>query len=279
MLYEGPRKIASAVERDDMLKIYVSDVDGEGTQITIGPGSDRRPAWSPDRARIAFDSDRDDNIDIYVVDTDGANLMRLTDNPSDDTGASWSADGSRIAFISERTGAAHLWVMDADGGTQMDLTPNFPEKEQMLSRSGWSPDGKQIAFIARGVWVVNSDGTEMTRITLPSVYSQEPMWSPDGNMIAVNSWVDSGKLWTSSVYVISSKGYGNRRVTVPRDIKERIRDEPLGWTADGKEIVFQRIYFGEVEKEELWSIDLKTGEETYIAPMQSTDLAVSWVHR
>lgn len=50
----------------------------------------------------------------------------------------------------------------------------------------WSPDGKQIAYVSweepRGVWVVNSDGTNAYRVFSWNE-TRYPSWSPDGQEI------------------------------------------------------------------------------------------------
>ena len=67
------------------------NIDGSGeTRLTNGPGADWSPIWSPDGARIAFESQRDGNWDIYLVDADGSGLTRLTDNPARDKSPSWA---------------------------------------------------------------------------------------------------------------------------------------------------------------------------------------------
>ncbi|UCE20788.1 MAG: PD40 domain-containing protein [Candidatus Aminicenantes bacterium] len=55
----------------------------------------------------------------------------------------------------------------------------------------WSPDGKYIAFGARGpkechVMKIPSEGGEVTQIT--NVHSGHPSWSPDGHYIAFDNY-------------------------------------------------------------------------------------------
>ncbi len=55
------------------------NADGAGqTRLTVNPGADSAPAWSPDGTRIAFESDRDENVDLYVMNADGSGQTRLT---------------------------------------------------------------------------------------------------------------------------------------------------------------------------------------------------------
>ena len=57
--------------------------------LTNNPATDSGPAWSPDGARIAFQSDRDGNEEIYVMNDDGSLPTRLTSHPGADQLPSW----------------------------------------------------------------------------------------------------------------------------------------------------------------------------------------------
>ncbi len=60
------------------------------TRLTVDPGQDLRPAWSPDGTRIAFDSNRDGNVEIYVIDASGLNVTRITNSPRSSSAPTWS---------------------------------------------------------------------------------------------------------------------------------------------------------------------------------------------
>ena len=115
-------RIVFSSNRDGNSEIYVMNADGSGqTRLTISPGDDTEPNWSPDRRRIVFSSNRDGNWEIYVMNADGTEQTRLTDNPAADKGPSWSPDGGRIAFMSWRDGldaGIEIYVMNADGTEQ-----------------------------------------------------------------------------------------------------------------------------------------------------------------
>jgi TolB protein len=59
-------------------------VSAEGTgerRLTSHPGKDETPAFSPDGARIVFQSDRGGSLEVYVMDPDGARPRRLSPSP------------------------------------------------------------------------------------------------------------------------------------------------------------------------------------------------------
>src|SRR6266446_2687043 len=60
-------QLAFVSTADGNPEIYVINSNGTGsTRLTAHPASDVDPAWSPDGAKIAFQSDRDGSAEIYV---------------------------------------------------------------------------------------------------------------------------------------------------------------------------------------------------------------------
>ena len=92
-----------------------------------------------------------------------------------------SKDGQWVAFVSypERS----LWKMKLDGSERLQLT--FPPTQAYLGR--WSPDGKQIAFWAKGptnsstIQLISADGGNPEEIFSASL--ADPGWSADGSTL------------------------------------------------------------------------------------------------
>jgi eukaryotic-like serine/threonine-protein kinase len=107
--------------------------------------------------------------------------------------------GGQVLFASNRGDGStfQLWTMQvwlndlgqAAAGELKQITDGPGDKRQ----PAWSPDGKQIVYVAPGskgldLWVMNSDGSgEPVAITSMNGDELEPAWSPDGSWIAFTS--------------------------------------------------------------------------------------------
>ena len=173
------REIAFHSNRDGNYNLYIVNADGTGLRrVTSDAALDQWPDWSPDGRQIAFRR----GMDVYVVDADGeeAGVRRLTNLTTLDQMPVWSPDGRQIAFMSLRAGYPSVFLMSAEGDTPehpaINLTPKDPADlaSAWLSRApAWSKNGRRIYFMSFRpstdrdveVFVMNADGTDVTRLT------------------------------------------------------------------------------------------------------------------
>ena len=177
--------------------LYVVNADGTGLQqMTFNEelfwDAVENPSWSPDGSMIAYSYD----YDILIMNSlDGGVIDNLTDdfNTVVDFMPDWSPDGTRIAFTDFKS----IQVINVDGTDRQSLT----DPVGIDNDPAWSPDGTRIAFSGvrdgtRGIFVVDSDGTNLERITdsgSSGGFSDiQPAWSPDGTKIAFSSDRDRG---------------------------------------------------------------------------------------
>lgn len=97
----------------------------------------------------------------------------------------------------------------------------------------------KIVFVSRRdgngeIYVINDDGTELTRITNSKAYDFKPIWSPDGTRILYRSRTRGGRnSWNPKfdVYVCNADGTGHVR------LGEAYLYDPV-WSPDGEKVLF-----------------------------------------
>ena len=210
--------------------------------------------------KIVFSSDRHyKGLSIWSMNPDGSSPARLTDDtsrtknlpsftPVYDTSPVWSPDGTKIAFISNRNYSFALYVMNADGSNARHVAEVLEPGEP-----AWSPDGNKIAFSAgiraifalippvnqpvTDIYVVNVDGSGLTRLTRDSGRNGSPTWSPDGKQIAFTSNRDSDG--QTNIWVMNADGSNQREIPNSAISKSsRFDDLDPAWSPDGSKILF-----------------------------------------
>jgi tricorn protease len=263
-----------AVSPDGSLIVFASGGDlwtvpaGGGTAhlLVADPATESRPLYAPDGKRLAFVSTRTGNGDIYVLTLATGGIARLTWDDDPDQLDAWSRDGRWIYFSSASHDVANmndLYRVHPEGGTPLEVSADRYVSEFF---SAPSPDGKSLAFSARGIapqqwwrhghshlddaeiWLLSELNGGSYRRLVPGTGDGKdlwPMWSPDGGRIFYTSDRNGAEnLWTQE---ISATG-------VPRALTRftdgRVLWPTLSW--DGRTLVFERG-FG------VWKLDTGSG--------------------
>jgi Tol biopolymer transport system component len=147
------------------------------------------PSVAPDDKRLVF-SRRLENYHIWRYQAGGGMSPFITSSLTDDS-PQFSPDGRKISFCSNRSGdISEIWVAHADGSGAVQMT-NQPGRHQGCH--SWSRDGRWIAFdsLEHGgswhVYVMESSGGRLRRVTADSADENVPSWSPDGRWIYFTS--------------------------------------------------------------------------------------------
>ncbi|MFY9555210.1 MAG: DPP IV N-terminal domain-containing protein, partial [Blastocatellia bacterium] len=260
---------------------------GEARLLVSHPANDTRPLYSPDGRKLAFISNRTGNGDIYIINFDTGDLKRLTFDDGNDQLDAWSRDGRWIYFSSttrDISGMNDLFRVNVEGGTPMQVSADRYASEYF---SAPSPDGKALAFTARGtasgqwwrkghshldeceIWLLKDTPTpSYDQLTEGGAKNMWPMWSADGaNIFFVSDRSGAQNIWT-----VSAKGSGPNsepgstqrlgdrgRGAEPRQIT-RFKDGRVLWpniSYDGKAIVFERNFA-------IWKMDTATGQASEV---------------
>ncbi|MCG7956213.1 MAG: hypothetical protein JAY91_11880 [Candidatus Thiodiazotropha endolucinida] len=213
--------------------IYRANADGSGlTALTDNPKYDAEPIVSADGKWIVFGSQREGDFDIYRMDVDGGNVQRLTDTEGYDGGPWISPDSTKIVWRAwHPTSAAEkaqwqenmkqdyvqstpldIWVMNADGSNKIRLTDNGATNWA----PSWHPDGKRIVFSSNmddwrddyktyghnfELYLINSDGSGLERITYNKIFDSFPMFSPNGKKIVFGSNRNPDKPRATDIFI------------------------------------------------------------------------------
>lgn len=213
---DGRRIAASRFTNDNTFEgLYLMNADGSDPTLLVHRSFfDGQAAWSPDGARIAFQSFDEGPFGalakIFVINVDGTGLRQLSppiDEQNEwffDEGPTWSPDGGRIAF----TRNSQLYLINADG-SGFTLVQN----EDGAFNASWSPDGTRIAYQSMNPWgdvhVRNVDGSNLVAVTANTAQEGEPKWSPDGRRLVFER-VLGGRF---QFFVINADGTGETRLS------------------------------------------------------------------
>jgi Tol biopolymer transport system component len=178
--------------------------------------SDQMPTWSPNGRRLAFSGLRPGlyNRSLYTVRQDGTGRREVIDYGAD--WPAWSVTG-RFAFLNNddqyrmtigpRDG---LYSIRDDGSRLRRLFGSFVA---LGNEPDWSPDGRRLAFRARGrIFTIGTDGRGRRPITGGNRPYSHPAWSPDGRYIAVIR----GEERDQGLWVMRPDGRGLRQVVGAR---------------------------------------------------------------
>ena len=156
--------------RDSVILTRPTGREGQKVQLAVGGVN---PTSAPDGTTVAFVRWSDNMWNVWTVRATGGDEKQLTKRgvfegstvlPYNRVGTrfySWSPDGSKITYLSQGDTEAGLWVISTDGSHDTAITSNL---KQSLYGPMWSPDGKQVAFVAAenqpgdrswGIWLAD----------------------------------------------------------------------------------------------------------------------------
>ena len=122
-------------------------LDGARTsRVTFDAALDQSLLWSPDGARIVFETNRTGPFDLYQTFPGGAGVEELVvASDQNKVPSSWSADGRFLLYHERRPVDGRRPLGRADGGD--DRTPSVFLKTPFNEAWGaFSPDGRWVAY-------------------------------------------------------------------------------------------------------------------------------------
>lgn len=206
--------------------IYMADLNGKIVKkLTSAPGYDAEATLSPDGKKMLFTSTRNGDLDLYVMDLGSEKITQVTNTVGYDGGAWFSADGKKIIWRASRPKTEaeikeykellnegmvaptqmEVFTAAADGSNAKQITS--------LGQANWAPnflpDGR-IVFCSnheykRGfpfnMYLLNADGTGMTKISHDKGFDAFPMISPNGKKVIFSSNRANGGTRDTNVFI------------------------------------------------------------------------------
>jgi hypothetical protein len=179
------KRIAYADGEPGAADLFVVDVEGGGVEpIVTGTADDLSPSWSPSGAEILFSSDRTGQSEVWAIELATGRLNQITADGGN-THPCVSPSGDKVAWIKNDLG-----VEVYDGSTG-DLTRLLAPRKVRYAPT-WSPDERYLAVTASDwgspdVYLMKVDGTSALLLTKRWKRDGMPVWSPDGQRMAVAS--------------------------------------------------------------------------------------------
>ncbi|OLD21124.1 MAG: hypothetical protein AUI91_05100 [Acidobacteria bacterium 13_1_40CM_3_56_11] len=249
------RHIAFISNRDGAAQVYLADAGGGGVkQVTKVSGGVQPPlVMSPDGKRVAFVSDvypqcKDEECNRHTreaLEKDPVKVRLLTGLPF----RHWDEWRTNIRH--------HVFVADLDTGEARDVTPGDYDSPPHFYEDGgiaFAPDSRTIAFVSnrdgrdremmstnRDVWLVPVMGGEPKKITANPAADNQPVFSPDGTLLAVSAQRRPGfesDRWYIDLYNLAT---GSKRTLFE---SPDISVEELTFSSNGRSIFFTASQMG-----------------------------------
>ncbi len=120
---------------------------GQVTRITVAPGSDIIPAWSPDGRLMAYSRAAGGETQIWVIPATGGLAHQISTGKGVNQVPAWSPDSRKVAYLSlTPTGAYEIWVApvdDPEGAHRVNVSDGFQVPQV------WSADGREVIVYRR----------------------------------------------------------------------------------------------------------------------------------
>lgn len=183
-----------------------------------------------------------------------------------------------IAFRSNRDGGEATYIMRPDGSEAQlapsDIIYNVP---QLYQQQQWSPDGNQFVYVehvsdkaSTNIFKVRADlPATWDRDTMLTDYTgteYDPVWSPDGQMIAfVANHTGNDEIW------LMNQDGGNQRQLTYNDWPW---DKHPSFSPDGQQIVF---YSNRTGTRQIWVMNSDGSNQVNLSSNNAEEWDPTWI--
>jgi hypothetical protein len=193
--------------------------------------------------------------DIVVIDHETNVARSVVAHPDVDSDPHWSPDGTRLAFLRQSFGGAVVVIADAAGHT-LAVSPLFAGIDP--DSVAWAPDGRHIAIAGseretQQIHLIDTANGASRQVAV-DYFGFEIYWRPpDGRQLLFRTRDVPASLGIVSIEDGSVVG-------VPTGGTNRDSLRPMGWTPDGRAVVYQHDEGPDSGQTIL--VDVQTGAKT-----------------
>jgi TolB protein len=206
------------------------------------------PAWSPDAKKIAFSAFEQNrntkarNHNLLLLDLVTGKMTTLSDQKGGyNSGPTFFPDGKSLLFTMSKNGEADIYrkYLGEDKTIRITRGP----LSAMNVEANVSLDGRRIAFSSNRsglamIYVMDVNGTNVTRLTFAGNFNASPAFSPDGKLITFAGYDKDQDNY--DIFLMNSNGENLIRLTgsQKRNSHRMASNEDPSFSPDGRHIVF-----------------------------------------
>ena len=239
--------------------IWIYDFKTKQTEnITNSPAQEIFPMWVGDK--IYFASDRDRTMNLFVYDLKTKETKKLTDFKEFDIKFPSLGDN---AIVFENGGFIYVFDLATQKYAKVTVTiandlitgrNQLKDASKFINSSSISPDGKRLAFDARGdVWTLPAKTGITRNITQTrGVHNRDVAWSPDGKYIAFIS----DRTGEDEIFIAKQDATGDAvQITKNADTYKY----SCTWSPDSKKLLWAdkmlRLQYVDIDSKEVTVVD------------------------
>lgn len=245
-------------ELNKIKRLAIMDQDGHGFRfLTTGKDLVLSPRFDPKSQKIIYMSYkvRNQPPKVYILDLESGEQRVIGDIRGMSFAPRFSPDNDHAIISLAIGGTSNIYEIDLDTGEKIQLTN---QKGFIDTSPDYSNDAKKIVFNSdrdfgrTHIYVMNRDGSDITKISGGDGSYRTPVWSPDGK------WIAFTKILSGNFYIGIMKPDGSEEKLLTSSWLE----ESPSWAPNSNTIIFGRQKRD--GKNQLYAIDISGHNERLI---------------